>query len=149
MKHGRSTQAGFTLMELMVTVVIVGILAAVAIPSYQNYVRRTNRADPKTFLAAVASKQEAFFADRRRYATTLTELGYPYATCYVGGSLGSECNANSGQPNYSIAIAAGATATNYTVEGTPMGSQANDGCGKFKIEANGTRSVTGSEADCW
>jgi len=148
MKPRRGTQLGFTLTELIITVAIIGILAAVALPSYQSYIRRTNRSDAKAMLAAVASKQEAFFADRRRYATKLTELGYALDTCYMGGSLSGDCNANSGTPTYSVTISA-STATTYTATGTALGSQTKDGCGDFSINSTGTRSVTGSETDCW
>lgn len=150
MKSGRRTHQGFTLIELLIAIVIIGLLAAIAIPAYQNYVRRANRAEPKAFLTEAAAKQEAFFADRRRYATTLTELGYAAATCYVGGGQSSGCGANSGNPNYSIAVSA-STTTTYTLTATRMstGSQASDACGNFIINSSGTKSVTGSETDCW
>lgn len=60
---------GFTLIELMITVVIVGILTAVALPSYQEYVRRGNRSAAQSFMLTVAQKQEQYLLDRRYYAT--------------------------------------------------------------------------------
>lgn len=65
----RTTYQGLTLIELMIAVAIVAILAAVAYPSYQQYVVRANRAAAQTFMLAIANKQEQFILDRRQYAT--------------------------------------------------------------------------------
>ncbi len=66
---GRS-QRGITLIELLVVVVIVGILAAVAIPSYTGYLQRSRRADAKVALEQLRAAQEMFRAERGRYAST-------------------------------------------------------------------------------
>ncbi len=71
----RRTQKGFTLIELMVTVAIVAILAAIAIPNYQDYVRKAHRAAAAQFIADVANLQHQFMLDNRTYATTLAGLG--------------------------------------------------------------------------
>jgi len=55
-------QNGFTLIELMVTVVIIGILASIAFPSYQEFVKRGNRTEGQAFLSEVAARQERYFA---------------------------------------------------------------------------------------
>lgn len=62
-------QQGFTLIEMMIAVVVVGILTAVAVPSYQQYVIRANRSAVQTFMLAIANKQEQFILDKRQYAT--------------------------------------------------------------------------------
>jgi type IV pilus assembly protein PilE len=62
-------QRGVTLMELMIAVVIVGILAAIAVPSYQQYVIRANRSAVQTFMLSIANRQEQFILDKRQYAT--------------------------------------------------------------------------------
>lgn len=66
---------GFTLIELMITVAVIGILAAVAYPSYQQYVIRSNRATAQSFMMEAASRQQQYFLANRGYAT-LAELGY-------------------------------------------------------------------------
>jgi len=68
-------QKGFSLIELMIAVVIVGILAAVAIPSYQSYVVKGNRAAAQAFMVEVANRQKQYQLDARSYALDLATLG--------------------------------------------------------------------------
>ena len=67
-------QRGFTLIELMVTVVIIGILAAVAYPSYTQYMVRNNRSAAQTYLVELAQAQAQFLADTRGYASSVDDL---------------------------------------------------------------------------
>ena len=70
-------QAGFTLIELMVAVMIVGILASVAVPSYTGYVAKSRRAQAKQLLMDLATRQEQYMLDNKGYADTLQKLGFP------------------------------------------------------------------------
>lgn len=63
--------AGFTLIELMITVAVIGILAAVAYPSYQDYIRRAMRSQGQQFLMDIAQRQEQYLLDQRQYAAAL------------------------------------------------------------------------------
>ena len=67
-------QHGFTLIELMIVVVILGIIAAFAIPSYQDHMRKTRRSDAKSALSDLAARQEQFFLDNKTYTTVLADL---------------------------------------------------------------------------
>jgi len=77
---------GLTLIELMIVIVIIGILAAIAVPVYTNYMQRARRADAKTALEQLRASQEMFRAERGSYSTDLVQLvntwGVPNA---VGG----------------------------------------------------------------
>jgi type IV pilus assembly protein PilE len=72
----RRGSGGFTLIELMITVAIVGILAAVAYPSYADYVRKGKRATAQAALMDIASRQQTYLLDRRAYTDSLSTLGF-------------------------------------------------------------------------
>jgi len=71
----KNTQKGFTLIELMIVVAILGILSAIALPSYTKYVEKSRRTDAKVELLRIAQLQESFFAQNLTYANSLTQLG--------------------------------------------------------------------------
>jgi len=109
---------GFTLIELMITVVIIGILASIAIPSYSNYIVRSNRAAAHTEMMDIANRQQQYLLANRSYATD-GQLGYS-----VPSSLSGKYTAT--------VVPTAATATTpptFVITFTPVtgGSQAGDG----------------------
>ncbi|KNC67987.1 type IV pilin protein [Pseudoalteromonas ardens] len=80
MKRTSNTVLGFTLVEMMITIAILGILASIAYPSYSEYVRRAARAEAAATLLDAANKQEQYFVDNREYASSLAALGLPTTT---------------------------------------------------------------------
>ncbi|WP_440531521.1 type IV pilin protein [Variovorax sp. YR566] len=113
--HKRKT-GGFTLIELMITVAIVAILAAVALPSYQQYVIRSKRSAAQAQMMDIANRQQQFLLANRSYAdkTALTASGY---------ALPAEVNSN-----YSYDIVLSTTGVpGYTLTLTPIGGQTGDG----------------------
>lgn len=109
---------GFTLIELMVAVVVVAILAAIAVPSYQEHLRKGRRADAQAFLMQVANRQQQYILDARSYALgadALNLLNSPVPATVV--------------PYYTVTVTPDAPATPpaFTVTATAIGSQVTDG----------------------
>ena len=132
---------GVTLIELMIVVVIVGILASVAYPSYQQYVLRTKRTEGKALLMDIVARQERYYFDRNSYATDLTELGF------------SSANPKSAEGNYQASAAAGPTndiATSYEITVTPLFGDGDPECGDLTLDSRGTRGNSkGNGERCW
>ena len=134
----RQRAAGFTLIELMIAVAVIAILAAVAIPQYSDYVRKSRRSDAWTMLQAAQQAQERFRLTNTTYASDVASL--------TGACSGSPC----GSEHYTLSIS-GATATGYTVTATPRtGSPqaADSACSSISIAMSGA-SVTQSPSTCW
>src|SRR5512141_1103711 len=104
---------GFTLIELMVAVVIVGILAAIAYPSYKNYILKGHRSSAQAFLMDAAQRQQQYFLDNRTFAPDVTTL-FGTAT-----AIPSEVS-----PYYQITVVttAGPPPT-FIITATPQGTQ--------------------------
>lgn len=128
--------SGFTLIELMITVAIIGILASIALPSYQDYVRKSRRSEAWAFMYEVASRQQHHLLDRRMYANTLATLGLvvpPSVSVHYDITLPTVVNDT--QP------------MGFVLQATTKGVQINDFCGTLTLNAQG---VKGADKDgCW
>ena len=143
----RANQRGFTLIELMIVVAIVGILAAVAYPSYAEYIRRGHRADARAGLLQAQQWLERAVTATGQYPTTLpNELQWKDA---LGNPDPSK--------RYIIGFKGVATTTTYTLIATrKAGPQATDKCGDMTLTNTGVRSADSStvsaaevEGECW
>ena len=110
------TSGGFTLIEVMITVVIVAILASIALPSYRQYIVRSKRSAAQAQMMDIANRQQQFLIANRSYAdkTALTTSGY---------SLPAEVSSNY---SYDVTLQDSGPPT-FTITFTAIGSQAGDG----------------------
>lgn len=136
-------ERGFSLIELMIVVLIIGVLASLAVTTYSRYVVKTNRAAAATVLLGIANRQEQYFLDAREYAADMATLG---------ASAPPEV-----AEHYTIATTAANNATppTFQVTATPISgsSQAarDTKCATLTLTSAGVKSKsgTGSVQDCW
>lgn len=134
-------QKGFTLMELMIVVAIIGIISAIAFPSYNSYMKKSRRADAKVGLSKLADKQERFYLQNNIYTTSFAATGLNTST-------------TSDEGYYTFAVTSANTA-GFTLSATAVASkaQANDtGCTVMTLSSTGARNPDGNpatEKDCW
>lgn len=131
-------QQGFTLIELMIVVAIIGILAAIALPSYQGYLLRASCENTKSVLAGAANVLELYRAQNNRY-TDADGNAAPLGAYSAAPVDGSSKHAN-------IAVSA-VTATSYTLTATGAGRLA--GKGTLTLDSSGARGGSGALANAW
>ncbi len=147
----RTSQAGFTLIELMITVAIIGILAAIAYPSYTQYVQRANRAEARSLLLENAQFLERNYTTANRYdqtsaGTTVDSAALPRTQSPVNGTA-----------KYDLTVEMGtAPAQSFTLSATPTstGPMSADACGTMTLTNAGLQGAAGQTsgaivAECW
>jgi type IV pilus assembly protein PilE len=154
--YRQSHIAGFTLVELMVTIVIATILLSIAIPAYTSQIRKSRRTEAKTTLLDLAGREERFFSTSNAYTNSAQSLGY--------GSSGTVSSMSVGSGYYTITVTAVAanpgttppTPPSFSVTATAAGSQQADTlCYTFTVDSTGKQSSTDSSLtttttqSCW
>ena len=131
-----------TLFELLVVIVVVGIVAALSLPTYRQHVLRVNRAEAMTLLLQLQSAEEAYYLRHDHYTASVE----PPPPAGLGVSAASTSN------KYVLAVTLAADGQSYIATASPSGSQTADlECLAFSIDARGRRAVSGT-ADtrrCW
>ena len=139
-------QRGVTLIELLTVILVVGILSAIAIPSYSSYVRKARRADAKVMLTSSAQQLERCYTRISSYNDGTNDAG--------GGSCPLPLGANSAN-TYTLAIAFDTTAgmpagQSYTLTASPLGNQLLDThCGNYRLNQMSQKTVSTGATDCW
>lgn len=126
---------GFTLIEMMIVVALIAVLAAIAMPSYQNSIRKARRTDARGALTIVAQLLE-------RYNTQ--------SNTYLGATLGAGAGAlyaAASENNYYSLALSNLTTTTFTITATPIGGQTADSCGPYTLTEAAVRAPT--MAGCW
>ncbi|MGD8567704.1 MAG: type IV pilin protein [Gammaproteobacteria bacterium] len=141
----KSKQGGFTLVELMITVVVISLLAMIAIPAYNDSVQKARRSDAKSTLTSAASRQEQYFLDNKTYTANLTDLGYAASP------------ADSIDGHYTVKVAAATAscpiATCFKLIAVP--NDEDEDCQSFTLDSTGSKNIEGSPAptqtaeQCW
>ncbi|TJZ69019.1 type IV pilin protein [Chitiniphilus eburneus] len=134
--------AGFTLIELMIVVVIIGILAAIAVPNYQEYVRKSRRSEAKTVLLRVQAQQERWRISHTGYGS-LSDIGLS------SSSAGNYYTLSLTLKNSAGATVSGNGAT-YRVVATATGAQTGDSdCSTIALTEQGPEANTDAKKKCW
>lgn len=138
---------GFTLIELMIAVAIIAVLLAIALPAYNDQIRKSRRAQGKADLTEQAQILERMFTINRDYGIAAGSL------CAGGGGTNNAVSPTSGTIWYNIAAnctLTGTIYTAYTLTATPTGDQTKDRCGALTLNSTGVKTaVAGGPTDCW
>ena len=118
---------GFTLVELMIAVAIIGILASIAIPSYVEYVKKGRRASAQSHLMDIAQRQQQYLLDARTYAASLTTLGVTTPTDVAN--------------YYTIQVNVADAPPSFTITATAQGTQVSDG--NLTLDSTGAKTPVG------
>lgn len=128
----KAVNKGFSLIELMVTIAVIGILAAIAIPSYLEYVLRSRRADAKAALLSGQLAQEKWRANHTTY-----------------GSLANIGISSTSQDGYYTITVSGTSATAYSISAVPKSPHEDSKCGTLTINQSNNKTATGDDGYCW
>ena len=131
---------GFTLVELMIVVVVVAILAAVTIPSYQNYILQSHRTDAINALMDLASRESRYYTISNTYTDNMQTLGYATTPTV---SIGS------GRYDLSVSSVLPAGTFSLSAAPTTIGNQNTDTCGTYTYTDLGVKGSAGTLSSCW
>lgn len=142
-------QAGVTLIEVLIVVVIIAIIASTAYPLYTQYVVRAKRSAGTSMLLQVADRQQQYFMDNKRYASSLESLGFT-SSPFMMDDQGALVGDSDPKRIYDISLS-DTTATTYTATAEPQENQADKDtqCASLTLTHAGEKGHSGSGTNCW
>lgn len=133
---------GFTLVELMIVIAIIGVMSAIAFPSYNSYMNKSRRADAKVGLQKIADKQERFYLQNNTYTTSFAATGLNTST-------------TSDEAYYTFSVSSTDLLSGFVATATAATGKAqtkDTGCTVMTLSSTGAKEPNGdpsTEKDCW
>ena len=148
----KSTTSGFTLIEVMIVVAVVALLAAIALPAYQEQIARSRRADAKRVLTEAAQWLERTYTESGAYNKDASGTTVSTGASSLPSAL-QKAPKDGSATYYNITISS-LSASDFTVSATPTGVQTHDKCGTFTLTNTGTKGLSGANTgesvdSCW
>ncbi|WP_018168339.1 type IV pilin protein [Thioalkalivibrio sp. ALMg9] len=138
MNQPRKPSAGFTLIELMIVVAVIGILAAIAYPAYNRFVENSRMATAQGDLMELAQFMERQYSVNNRYNSNVSDAGdLPFQASPRDG----------GTTVYTFSFQAGPAPNSFTLQAIPTGPQTGHRCGTLTLDSTGDRGA--AETNCW
>lgn len=140
----RTREAGFTLIELMIAVVVIGILSAVALPAYNGYVVKGKRSQAKATMLSLSQMEERYYTNNYTYypVTTAPPAAEPLGWSNFAGT-------NIATRTYDISVAVAASSV-YAITATPSNGFTDAQCGTLTLDNTGAKGSTlGNVSPCW
>lgn len=136
---------GFTFVEMVVVVAVIGVLAAIAIPQFMDYLKKSKRSDAVGVLTEAAQFMERYYSDNGGYYDAINNANPTLPAAISVVPRGAT------DVYYNISFSGTNTASAFTVQAVPVNSMAGDACGTFTLTNTGQRAVSGSKAlaECW